>query len=258
MVILTLGEHTAKIDSGELVSFIVQGHEYIHQKGSPGWRNSDTEMFPIIGPTAEADYLVKTPKGNAVQDQHGILRELEYELVEQSESKVIFQKSYIADTKVQNSKYPDKSFVEILYWLYDFKFEKQFKLSDEGLTITFKISGEKGMPFMLGYHPAFKIHSEQPSIVTEDRIVSLSEVLQLGSRALHLQNCDSLTLQQDSKGLSIKSHGFGNFMLWTEVSNMICIEPITFYPYNVLQQNLDEGFMILEQNEAEFVVQIIP
>ena len=257
MVILTLGEHTAKIDSGELVSFIVQGHEYIHQKGSPGWRNSDTEMFPIIGPTAEADYLIKTPKGNAVQDQHGILREMEYELVEQSESKVIFQKSYIADTKVQNSKYPDKSSVEILHWPYDFKFEKQFELSKEGLTITFKISGDKGMPFMLGYHPAFKIHSEQPSIVTEDRIVSLSEVLRVGNRALHLQNCESLVLQ-DSNGLSIKTHGFGNFMLWTEVSNMICIEPITFYPYAVLQQNLDEGFMILEQNEAEFVVQIIP
>ena len=39
---------------------------------------------------------------------------------------------------------------------------------------------------------------------------------------------------------------------------MICIEPITFYPYAVQQQNLDEGFMFLEQNEAVFVVQIIP
>ena len=198
MVILTLGDHTAKIDSGELISFIVQGHEYIHQKGSPGWRNSDTEMFPIIGPTAEADYLVKTPRGNAVQDQHGILREIEYELVEQSESKVIFKKSYITDTKVQNSKYPDKSSMEILYWPYEFEFTKQFELSEDGLTITFKISGEIGMPFMLGYHPAFKIHTEQPSVVTEDRIVSLSDVLQVGNRALYLQNCESLVLQ-DSK-----------------------------------------------------------
>ena len=257
MVILTIGDHTAKIDSGELVSFVVQEHEYIHQKGSPGWRNSDTEMFPIIGPTAEADYLVKTPKGNALQDQHGMLREMEYELVEQSESKVIFQKRYRADAKIKNSKYPDKSSVEILHWPYDFKFEKQFELSEGDLTITFRISGEKGMPFMLGYHPAFKIHTEQPSIVTEDRIVSLSEVLQVGNRALHLQNCESLVLE-DSKGLSIKTRGFGNFMLWTAVSNMICIEPITFYPYAVSQQDLDEGFMILEQNEVEFAVQIIP
>ena len=257
MVILKLGNQIAKIDSGELVNYIVQGYEYIHQKGSPGWRNSDTEMFPIIGPTAEVDYLVKTPKGKAVQDQHGILREMAYELVEQSESKLIYKKSYIADTKIKNSKYPDKSSVGILHWPYDFKFEKQFELSEHGLTITFRISGEKGMPFMLGYHPAFKVHTEQPFIVTEDRIVSLSEVLQVGNRALHLQNCESLVLQ-DSKGLSIKTRGFGNFMLWTAVSNMICIEPITFYPYAVLQQDLDEGFMILEQNEAEFVVHIIP
>jgi len=257
MVILTLGNHTAKIDRGELVSFITKGHEYIHQKGSPGWRNSDTEMFPIIGPTAEADYLVKTPRGPALQDQHGILREMEYELVEQSEGKAIYQKNYKVETKLQNSKYPDKSSVAVLFWPYDFKFEKQFELSEAGLTITFRISGEKGMPFMLGYHPAFKIYSEQSTIVTKDRIVSLSEVLQVGSRALHVQNCESLVLE-DSKGLSIKTQGFGNFMLWTEVSNMICIEPITFYPYAVPQQNLDEGFMILEQNEAEFVVQLIP
>lgn len=147
--------------------------------------------------------------------------------------------------------------MEILNWPYDFMFKKQFELCEDGLTITFKISGEKGMPFMLGYHPAFKIYTEQPSIVTEDRIVSFLEVMQVGNRALYLPNCESLVLK-DAKGIVIKTQGFGNFMLWTAVSNMICIEPITFYPYAVPQQNLDEGFMILEQNEAEFVVQFIP
>ena len=62
MVDLKLENQTVKIEKGELVSYNVGGYEYIHQKGSPGWRNADTEMFPIIGPTADAGFLVKTPK----------------------------------------------------------------------------------------------------------------------------------------------------------------------------------------------------
>ena len=58
MVNLSSGKAIAKIEDGELVSYRLKGHEFIHQKGSPGWRNSDTEMFPVIGPTAEAALVV--------------------------------------------------------------------------------------------------------------------------------------------------------------------------------------------------------
>jgi len=58
-----------KIDKGELVSFLKNDEELIHQKRQPGWRNSDTEMFPVIGPTEVNGFMVATPKGNAVQDQ---------------------------------------------------------------------------------------------------------------------------------------------------------------------------------------------
>lgn len=60
------------IDQGELVSYVFSGHQFMHQKGSPGWGSTDTEMFPIIGPVNEADFRVKTPKGKAIQDQHGL------------------------------------------------------------------------------------------------------------------------------------------------------------------------------------------
>ena len=63
---------TVRIDDGELIAYLVGAREYIHQKGSPGWRSSDTEMFPIIGPTAEAGFAVETPRGKATQDQHGL------------------------------------------------------------------------------------------------------------------------------------------------------------------------------------------
>ena len=238
---LVLDNQTVGIDAGELVSFKVGGHEYIHQKGSPGWSSADTEMFPIIGPVAEANYLVQTPRGNGVLDQHGHMRLMEYELISNSNSKATYRKSYKADTPIRNRKFPEKSDVEYLTWPYSFEFEKHYSLTSQGLEISFKITGDEGMPFMLGYHPAFKLHVDKPIIVAGDRQITLNEVLAVGSRALQVVDCTSITLK-DEKEISISTEGFGHFMCWTEVRNMVCIEPITFYPYAVEQQNLHQGF----------------
>jgi len=257
MVKLKLHDQLVKIDEGELVGYSAVGHEYIHQKGSPGWRNSDTEMFPIIGPTNEANFRVTTPKGAAVQDQHGLLREMAYQLVSQTETKAIFRKQYVSGTPIKNSKYPSKSTEEYLSWPYNFEFTKSFEILENGLRIQFKITGEEGMPFMLGYHPAFKLTSERASIKTDERTIALQEVLDVGSRALPVMDCNSLTLV-DVGELIIKTEGFGNFMLWTEVPNMLCIEPITFYPYAVSQKKLHSGFQPVNRSENIFSVIIQP
>tara|TARA_R110000868_G_scaffold78284_3_gene223583 strand:+ start:36775 stop:37554 length:780 start_codon:yes stop_codon:yes gene_type:complete len=257
MVNLQLHNQKVKIDAGELVGYEVDGHEYIHQKGSPGWRNSDTEMFPIIGPTNEANFRVTTPRGTAVQDQHGLLREMEYEHVSESKTKVIFNKEYAAGTQIKNSKFPAKSTQEYLSWPYSFQFQKSFEISERGLKILFKITADHGMPFMLGYHPAFKLHSNSAVVKTDDRTISLQEILAEGSRALPILECNAITLLDD-KELSIKTEGFGNFMLWTEVSNMLCIEPITFYPYEVSQEQLHTGFLNINKLERIFSVIIQP
>lgn len=245
MTILKLDDQEVRIDQGELVGYQVEEHEFIHQKGSPGWRNSDTEMFPVIGPTNEADFKVNTPRGMAIQDQHGLLREMLYETQEVSEKKAVFIKKYFANTLVRNSKYPNKSSKENLSWPYDFTFKKKFFLNHEGLEVQFEISGERGMPFMLGYHPAFNLTSESAEIIAGEKMVSIPEVMAVGSRALQIPSQSTITLR-DTRELLIKTNGFNHFMLWTEVENMVCIEPITFYPYAVKQVNLNGGFNFLE------------
>lgn len=251
---VTLKSENAKvgIDAGELVSFVVNGHEFIHQKGSPGWGSADTEMFPIIGPVNEAGFRVKTPKGDTVQDQHGHLRQMEYQLESQTDTSAIFAKQYQSGTEIINSKFPEKSTEEALTWPYDFRFEKSFLLTEDVLEINFKITGEQGMPFMLGYHPAFKLHSKSPILVAKDKEITLDEVLAVGSRALHVLDCTSITLK-DEKEITIETEGFGNFMCWTEVRNMVCIEPISFYPYAVKQKDLYQGFQQLDKS-AHFKV----
>lgn len=254
---LQVGNHQVKIEDGELVGYKVSGHEFMHQKGNPGWRSVDTEMFPLIGPTNEADFKVKTPKGFAIQDQHGLLREMNYTVVESTDSKAVFVKSYTANTAVLNSKYPAKSTEDKLVWPYDFEFVKTVELKEGALNVSFTISGEEGMPFMLGYHPAFMIHSKDTIISAGKQNITIPEVMAVGSRALQIPNIDVITLK-DERTLQITSEGFSHFMLWTEVPNMVCIEPITFYPYAVSQENLAEGFMVLKKEPIRFSVVIKP
>ncbi|WP_435623192.1 aldose 1-epimerase [Flagellimonas sp.] len=251
---LILGNQSVRIDAGELVGFEVDGHEFIHQKGSPGWSSADTEMFPIIGPVAKANYTVKTPKGNGVLDQHGHMRLMNYGLLSSSETQAAYRKAYTADTPIRNRKFPEKSDVEYLTWPYTFEFEKSYTLTPRGLEITFTINGDQGMPFMLGYHPAFKLHADNPIIVAGDRQITLDEVLAVGSRALQVADCTSIILK-DEKKITVSTEGFGHFMCWTEVRNMVCIEPVSFYPYAVEEKDLHKGFQQLN-GEAHFKVLI--
>ena len=256
-IALAHGVQEVLIENGELLSYRVGGYEFMHQKGSPGWRNTDTEMFPVIGPTAGAGYRVQVPKGNAIQDQHGLLRDMAYESAGHTAKTARFVKEYTAGTLVGNAKYPGKSTAKWLLWPYSFHFAKTFELVDNGLHIQFEISGDKGMPFMLGYHPAFKLHTPDPEITSGNRSISLVEVLAAGNRALQVSDANAVKLF-DGRALTLESYGFRHFMLWTEVPGMICIEPITFYPYAVSQQELHLGFEYLEEPKRSFGLQLLP
>jgi len=244
--ILEKGDQRVAIEKGELISYQVGGYELIHQKGSPGWRQSDTEMFPIIGPLNEAGFRIPTPRGEARLDQHGHLRELQYELVFDSGTEAFFRKVYDAESLVPNSKFPARSSQEWLSWPYSFTFLKKYRLGDGGLQIEFEISGEEGMHYMMGYHPAFKLYRENTRVesVPDRRVIPLSEILAVGSRAYELSATNEVILH-DAHSLRLTTEGFGNFMLWTEVGNMLCIEPISHYPYAGEQTELSKGFRVL-------------
>ncbi|MGB5383166.1 MAG: hypothetical protein WBN19_04905 [Lutimonas sp.] len=64
------------IELGELISYIKNGEELVHQKGNQGWRNSDTKIFLVIGPTEANDFKVNIDSESAIQDQHLLLVEL--------------------------------------------------------------------------------------------------------------------------------------------------------------------------------------
>jgi len=245
------------IEKGELISFQKDKQEYIHQKGNKGWRNSDDEMFPIIGPTSENDFIVHTKNGDAIQDQHGLLREMEYALIYSDKTSAKFIKSYAKNTKIKNSKFPEKSTEELLFWPFDFSFEKNFTLKKDVLKINFIITSEAGMPFMLGYHPAFLLsNTSKEIIISDDKKITLSDIYKAGSNAFPVLNTDKIILKNiDKKDLEITTKNFHNFMLWTEVDNMLCIEPITQYT-SYTNQKFSEENMSLSTGKNEFSVEI--
>jgi len=119
IIILKNVNSLIKIENGELISFQKDNIEYIHQKENKGWRNSDDEMFPVIGPTAKNNFRVHTKNGDAILDQHGLLREMDYSLISSDENNAKFIKKYKKNTEIINSKYPIKSTEEKLSWPFD-------------------------------------------------------------------------------------------------------------------------------------------
>lgn len=249
---------SAKIDAGELISYLKNSEELIHQKGNAGWGNADTEMFPIIGPTEANNFIVSTKKGENIQDQHGLLRELTYVLLENNAETASLQKKYIAGTRVKNSKFPERSKQEDLVWLYDFSFTKSFELTNESLIVRFEFETEKGMPFMLGYHPAFKLSGKASEVFKwKNKQIGLKEIIE-GGHTAHpvLESSEIELLKSEGYNLKIKTSGFNNFMLWSPTPNMVCIEPITQYPEK-LQINSEEN-MSSSKGKESFIVEIIP
>ena len=244
-----------EIKAGELASLRYGAREYMHQANEPGWGHSDTEMFPIIGPTAQDAYRVQVPRGNAMLDQHGLFRELPYTLVSRSDSEVVLEKSYRAGTPVPNTKFPDRSQLRMQVWPYPFQIIKRFSLLPDGVNVSFELRGERDMPYMFGYHPAFRITTQAARIQCGQREIGLEKVLAVGDRAYELPDCESLALQDDGC-LELESRGFGHFMLWSPDPGMLCMEPITFYPYHAGPGRLHEGFRFLGDSAASFSLSI--
>ncbi len=236
-----------KIEDGELVSYQKFGVEFMHPKNDPGWKNTDTEMFPIIGPTQKNNFKVSTPKGDCIQDQHGLLRNLDYIVLNSDNKTAIFQKDYLKNTQINNPKYP-KSTEKEVFWTYDFRFIKKYELDNDALKIQFEIISEKGMPFMLGYHPAFNTTKKSYCKIGGQK-VTIDDILKIGSDAYPLFNQNKLTLFNENRGIEITTEGFHNFMLWTEVENMVCIEPITQYPTHKTQKYSEKNMSLSDGNE---------
>jgi len=108
---------------------------------------------------------------------------------------------------------------------------------------------------MLGYHPAFLLSNfGKETFVAKGVTYTLEDVYKAGSNAFPILNTNTILLKNiGKKDIQISTTGFDNFMLWTEVNNMVCIEPITQYT-SYTNQKFSEENMSLSSGENTFSV----
>jgi len=217
------------------------GREFLWQADPAHWPKQSPVLFPIVGKVKENAY---SHAGKTYSlPRHGFAREMEFSLIEQSESKAIFQLCNSAESK---AVYP-----------FDFDFRICYHLNHNELHTTYTVtnSGNETMYYNVGAHPAFALpldfsaYSLAFPLDTELTAFELEhELISETTHQIHLENHslplsyslfekDALIFKQlesklvtlfenDRPFLQVSFADFPNLGIWTKPqAPFICIEP---------------------------------
>lgn len=281
-IILSNSELTATIDSfgAELISLKNNNNrEYIWEGNPDYWGKHSPILFPIVGSLKNNSYRYNNSTFHL--PRHGFAREMDFDVLEKSNGKVVFS---LKETAVTLEKYP-------------FKFELQisYTLTNSELKIGFNVINNNpfSMPFSIGAHPAFAIANKFESYEllfekSENLVVSKLEndlisnstyKLPIENNSLPLTNSlfenDTLIFKTiESKSVTICENGipflkvhyndFPSLGIWTKSqAPFICIEPWIGYADTVENNgNIEEkeGIKILGVNqtfETNYLIEIL-
>jgi len=98
--------------------------------------------------------------------------------------------------------------------------------------------------------------TDKEILIANDKNITLENIYEAGHNAFPVLNTDKIVLKNiDRNDLEITTTSFDNFMLWTQVDNMLCIEPITQYT-SYINQKFFEDNMRLSKGKNEFSVTV--
>lgn len=254
----------------ELFSLIDnQKKEYIWEGNPDFWPKHSPILFPIVGSLKNDTYIFNEKEYHL--SRHGFARDMEFQLIEKTESSATFSLEYSEETL---QKYPFKFELQIIY-----------KLEDNTLNIGYKVinKGDIQLPFSIGAHPAFALPKEfsnysiqfekeeklEYSLLENGLISNATEILETSNNAVSLNyklfendalvfktlESNSLTILENSKPyIKVDFEDFPNLGIWTkENASFICIEPWFGYS-DTLEKSGDlfkkEGILILEANQT--------
>jgi galactose mutarotase-like enzyme len=245
------GELRAKInpENGQLVSLVSKNVEFLHDGGTegyngPGWKNSEIVPFPIFG--SAADSKVKINELEFYLEQHGISRHTKnnpFVPKARNRKKTITLVQEYDGHDVANPKYSEgNGHPKYLNWI-PYRLEKKFTLNDKELVCELALTNisDIEMPYMIGWHPAFKLQGKIESgiFLTCTGQISLKEVVEASERpersAYFAQKTNSVTYIDNvsRRGINVSSKDFGDcVMLWTpgKDAGMFCIEHTSRLP----------------------------
>lgn len=115
--------------------------EYMWDAKPEYWKRTAPVLFPIVGSLNNGRYHYDGR--DYLMSQHGFARDMEFELLEQSEDRLLFE---LNATKETLAKYP-----------FQFGLELGYRLDGNKLTVSWEVVNhdDKEMYFSIGGHPAF-------------------------------------------------------------------------------------------------------
>ena len=126
----------------ELQSIMKGATEYLWQGDPAYWGRRSPVLFPIVGSVWEKRYRVDGVEYEL--GQHGFARDMEFELVSETETEVRYR---LVSTEETLKKYP-----------YQFVLEIAYRLHGNSLDVIWEVTNpetDKDLHFQIGAHPAF-------------------------------------------------------------------------------------------------------
>ncbi|MGL5380461.1 aldose 1-epimerase family protein [Clostridium sp.] len=223
--------------------------EYLWNGNEEYWKYHSPVLFPIVGRVKDNTYRVDGK--NYELPQHGLARTREFEMIEKSDSHIVFELTWSEDTlKV----YP-----------YKFSLKLTYTLLENGVTVGYTVANadDNTIYFSIGAHPAFMCpiestdsmndcyfefnKTENSSLMvldpktgyfTRDRkeylnntnILPISlEVFKNDALVFDDLKSNIITIKSknNNKSLSMDFTGFPYMALWTKATGapFVCLEP---------------------------------
>lgn len=272
------GVLSARVYKGQLVGLGFEGRRYFHGGGLPdhlksdadrkGWGNSEIAMFPIVGKAAGNKVVIQNTEH--YMDQHGIARVLPFEGESWPEGGSQFRlvQEYDGKSPIENPKFTgdQEKHPEDMSWPHQYRLVKEILLNNGPIMgVNFRLqnrSEDSPMPYMFGWHPAFKVQGKVRNgvfVLDEGEEISLEEVIRISGSdegAVKREGVQKVTYvdSQYEKGVNVQSD-LGSVMLWSPGvdSGMFCIEPVTQLPAPEGEKNYfsGENHLVIEPRDGK-------
>lgn len=225
--------------------------EYMWNGDPQFWANRNPILFPHIG--SPKDKVINFKGSDCKVGNHGVLRQSEFELIEQGDDYLRFA---FSDNENTYKAYP-----------YHFRMEVKYTLCDNEVFVAYRICNieEEKLPFGFGLHPAFNCPLSEKKEFNdycvefdaedvEGKCLKLSYELFEKYPTYIINNplSKKITLSDGENKVIMKiDDKFKVFAIWTPHAPFVCLEPwINTFDYNETKVFEDlSNLIVLNKNE---------
>lgn len=158
VIAVSIHSHGAEMKSLKKLS---TGTEYMWCGDARYWGRTSPVLFPFVGGLKNKEY--RTKDRTYSMGQHGFARDMEFELLSQTEDEIWFVLNSNDSTL---DKYP-----------YEFTLKLGYKITDNQVKVLWQVinPGREALPFSIGGHPAFNCPIDE-NTSQSDYFVSFGDV----------------------------------------------------------------------------------